>query len=49
MDRYVLVTQGEVFYVTEMLAQLEGLQRGLTRLDNRLFYRGLRIQDGCII
>lgn len=28
MDRYVLVTQGEVFYVTEMLAQLEGLQRG---------------------
>ncbi len=28
MDRYVLVTQGEVFYVTEMLAHLEGLQRG---------------------
>jgi len=28
MDRYVLVTQGEVFYVTEMLANLEGLQRG---------------------
>ncbi len=28
MDRYVTVTQGEVFYVTEMLAQLEGLQRG---------------------
>ena len=28
MDRYVLVTQGEVFYVTEMLAQLEGMQRG---------------------
>jgi cysteine synthase len=28
MDRYVLVTQGEVFYVTEMLAQLEGIQRG---------------------
>lgn len=28
MDRYLLVTQGEVFYVTEMLAQLEGLQRG---------------------
>jgi len=28
MDRYVTVTQGEVFYVTEVLAQLEGLERG---------------------
>jgi cysteine synthase len=28
MDRYLTVTQGEVFYVTEMLAQLEGLERG---------------------
>ncbi|QTA38720.1 PLP-dependent lyase/thiolase [Thermosipho ferrireducens] len=28
MDRYLLVTQGEVFYITEMLAQLEGIQRG---------------------
>lgn len=28
MDRYVTVTQGEVFYCTEMLAQLEGLERG---------------------
>lgn len=28
MDRYVTVTQGEVFYVTEMLAQIEGLERG---------------------
>lgn len=28
MDRYVLVTQGEVFYMTELLAKLEGLQRG---------------------
>ena len=28
IDRYVTVTQGEVFYVTEMLAQLEGLERG---------------------
>jgi cysteine synthase len=28
MDRYLLVSQGEVFYVTEMLAQLEGLERG---------------------
>ena len=26
MDRYVLVTQGEVFYMTELLAKLEGLQ-----------------------
>lgn len=28
MDRYVLVSQGEVFYVTEALAQIEGLERG---------------------
>ena len=28
MDRYVTITQGEVFYVTEMLAMLEGLERG---------------------
>ncbi len=28
LDRYVTVTQGEVFYVTEMLAALEGLERG---------------------
>lgn len=28
LDRYVTVTQGEVFYVTELLAQLEGLERG---------------------
>ncbi len=28
MDRYVLVNQGEVFYMTEALAQLQGLERG---------------------
>lgn len=28
MDRYVTVTQGDVFYVTEALAQLEGIERG---------------------
>lgn len=28
LHRYVTMTQGEVFYVTEMLAQLEGLERG---------------------
>ncbi|MGI6345311.1 MAG: 2-amino-4-oxopentanoate thiolase subunit OrtB [Bacillota bacterium] len=28
LDEYVTVTQGEVFYATEMLAQLEGLERG---------------------
>ncbi len=28
MDRHLTVTQGEVFYITEMLAQLEGLERG---------------------
>ena len=28
IDQYVTVTQGEVFYITEALAQLEGLERG---------------------
>ncbi len=28
MDRYLTVTQGEVFYITEALARLEGLERG---------------------
>ncbi len=28
LDRYVMVNQGEVFYMTEALAQLEGLERG---------------------
>jgi len=28
MDRYVTISQGEVFYMTEALAQLEGLERG---------------------
>ncbi len=28
LDRYVTVTQGEVFYMTEALARLEGLERG---------------------
>lgn len=28
MDRYVLVRQGEVFYITEALSVLEGLERG---------------------
>jgi hypothetical protein len=28
MDRFVTVTQGEVFYATELLAELEGLERG---------------------
>lgn len=28
MDRYVLLHQGEVFYVTELLATMEGLERG---------------------
>lgn len=28
MDRYVLVSQGEVFYATELLAFLEGIERG---------------------
>jgi len=28
LDRYVTVPQGEVFYMTELLAQIEGLERG---------------------
>jgi hypothetical protein len=28
MDRYVIVSQGDVFYMTELLANLEGLERG---------------------
>ena len=28
MDRYVTVTQGDVFFMTEALAQLEGIERG---------------------
>lgn len=28
LDRMVLVTQGEVFYATELLSKLEGMQRG---------------------
>jgi len=28
MDKYVTVSQGEVFYMTQLLAQLEGLERG---------------------
>lgn len=28
MDRYVLVKQGEVFYMTEALAKVEGMERG---------------------
>lgn len=28
LDRYVTVTQGEVFYVTEVLASVEGMERG---------------------
>lgn len=28
MDRYITVNQGEVFFVTEMLASLEGIERG---------------------
>jgi cysteine synthase len=28
MDRFVTVTQGEVFYVTQVLAEIEGLERG---------------------
>lgn len=28
LDRYVTVKQGEVFYMTELLAQIEGMERG---------------------
>ncbi|NLM07167.1 MAG: PLP-dependent lyase/thiolase [Tissierellia bacterium] len=28
LDRYVLTTQGSVFYITELLAKIEGIERG---------------------
>ncbi|MEA2016378.1 MAG: 2-amino-4-oxopentanoate thiolase subunit OrtB [Actinomycetota bacterium] len=28
MDKYMLVKEGEVFYITEVLAQIEGMERG---------------------
>jgi cysteine synthase len=28
LDRYMLISQGEVFYTTELLARLEGMERG---------------------
>ena len=28
IDRYLTVTQGEVFYITEAMVKLEGLERG---------------------
>ena len=28
LDRYLLISQGEVFYTTELLAKLEGIERG---------------------
>jgi cysteine synthase len=28
LDRYVLISQGEVFYTTELLSKLEGMERG---------------------
>jgi hypothetical protein len=28
MDDYILVNQGEVFYITELLAKMEGIERG---------------------
>ncbi|MDO5037021.1 MAG: 2-amino-4-oxopentanoate thiolase subunit OrtB [Tissierellia bacterium] len=28
IDRYILVNQGSVFYITELLAQVEGMERG---------------------
>lgn len=28
MDRYVTVSQGQIFYMTELMAQIEGLERG---------------------
>ncbi|MCM1990822.1 2-amino-4-oxopentanoate thiolase subunit OrtB [Oceanirhabdus seepicola] len=28
MDRYVTISQGQIFYMTELLAQIEGLERG---------------------
>ena len=35
MDRYVKIRQGEVFFITEALANLEGLEKGPAGIDVR--------------
>lgn len=52
MDRYVTVTQGEVFYTTEMLARLEGIERGPagnTSLAAAFSLAQAMPQDACIV
>ena len=34
LDRYVTISQGQIFYMTELLAQLEGLERGPADIVN---------------
>ncbi len=52
MDRYVTVTQGSVFYITECLASLEGLEKGPA--GNTSLAAAFRLaqdldQDQCIV
>lgn len=52
MDRYVTVTQGNVFYITEALASLEGLEKGPA--GNTALAAAFRIaqdmdEDQCIV
>ncbi|MFZ5943040.1 MAG: 2-amino-4-oxopentanoate thiolase subunit OrtB [Bacillota bacterium] len=52
LDRYVTVTQGEVFYVTQALAEIEGLERGPagnTSLAAALAIAGEYNQDEIIV
>jgi len=52
LDRYVTVTQGEVFYVTQALAEIEGLERGPagnTSLAAALAIAGEYDQDEIIV
>lgn len=52
MDKYVTVSQGEVFYITEALAVLEGLERGPagnTSLAAALYHATLLDEDEVIV
>ncbi len=52
MDRYVTVTQGSVFYITECLASLEGLEKGPagnTSLAGAFCLAQDMDQDQCIV
>ncbi|UMZ74825.1 2-amino-4-oxopentanoate thiolase subunit OrtB [Natranaerofaba carboxydovora] len=52
MDKYVTVTQGDVFYITEALAALEGLERGPagnTSLASAFHYAQMLDEDQVVV